>query len=110
MNEEVARYIAEAPLDQGETMEAIRKIIHREVPSVVENFKWGRPVFSTDSDFAYFKTTKSYLIFGVFKFDRIRTHRELLEGTGQDMRHIKIRKPGDLQPEIIKNWIKDITG
>ena len=29
MNEEVARYIAEAPLDQGETMEAIRKIIHR---------------------------------------------------------------------------------
>lgn len=109
MNEQITTYIAEAPEEQRKIMEAIRQIIHKEVPSVVENFKWSRPVFSTDADFAYFKTAKSYLTFGIFKFDKIKDNVALLEGTGKDMRHIKIKKIEDLQPEIIKNWVQQIT-
>jgi hypothetical protein len=89
MNELVTQYIAGAPEEQRQIMEALQLIIHQEVPSVVENFKWSRPVFSTEKDFAYFKTTKSSLTFGFFAFEKIRDHRELLEGTGKDMRHIK---------------------
>ena len=95
MNEQVSIYIAGAPESQRKIMEVLRSIIHQEVPSVTEHFKWGRPVFSTDTDFAYFKTAKTYLTFGVFKFEKIKEHRELLEGTGKDMRHIKIKKTGE---------------
>lgn len=109
MNEQVSKYISEAPEEQKKIMETIRKMIHKEVPSIKENFKWGRPVFSTDTDFAYFKTGKSYLTFGIFKFDKIKDNRNLLEGTGKDMRHIKIKKTDDLQPTIVKNWLHQIT-
>ncbi|MBX2963324.1 MAG: DUF1801 domain-containing protein [Cyclobacteriaceae bacterium] len=109
MNEQVTKYISEATKEQMEIMEAIRTIIHKEVPSVTENFKWSRPVFSTDTDFAYFKTAKSYLTFGIFKFDKITDNKNLLEGTGKDMRHIKIKKIDDLQPSVIKKWIHQIT-
>lgn len=109
MNNQVTKYISEAADEQKKIMEAIRSIIHKEVPSVTENFKWNRPVFSTDTDFAYFKTAKSYLTFGIFKYDKIKDNRNLLEGIGKDMRHIKIKKIDDLQPEIIKNWLQQIT-
>ncbi len=108
MNDQVTAYISEAPEEQRKIMEAIRDIIHTEVSSVAENFKWSRPVFSTDTDFAYFKTAKSYLTFGVFKFEEIKNHQDLLEGSGKDMRHIKIKRLEDLQPEIIKSWIGQI--
>jgi hypothetical protein len=109
MNELVTKYISEAPEEQMKIMEEIRAIIHKEVPLVTENFKWSRPVFSTDTDFAYFKTAKSYLTFGIFKFEKIKDHNNLLEGTGKDMRHIKIKKIEDVQASIIKNWLIQIT-
>ena len=109
MNEQITKYILEAPEAQREVMEIIRLTIHSEVPSVIENFKWGRPVFSTDSDFAYFKISKSHLTFGIFKFERIRDNVDLLEGTGKDMRHIKIKKIDDLKLVIIKEWLHQIT-
>lgn len=108
MNEQVTKYISQAPKDQREIMERLRETIHKEVPSVIENFKWSRPVFSTDTDFAYFKTTKSYLTFGIFKFEKIKDNAHLLEGTGKDMRHIKIKKLEDLKPQIIQKWIHQI--
>lgn len=108
MNEQVTKYILEAPEEQTRIMEKIRELIHKEVPEVVENFKWSRPVFSTETDFAYFKTTKAYLTFGIFQFDKIKDHSQLLEGTGKDMRHIKIKKLEDLQPEVIKTWLHQL--
>jgi hypothetical protein len=109
MNPEVNQYIENAPEQQQLLMQKIRELIYQEVPEVVENFKWSRPVFSTASDFAYFKTAKAYLTFGIFKFEKITEHAELLEGTGKDMRHLKIKKLEDLNPEIIKKWLHQVT-
>ncbi|MBW6491928.1 MAG: DUF1801 domain-containing protein [Lentimicrobium sp.] len=106
---QVTKYILKAPKVQKKLMEEIRALIHGEVPEVVENFKWSRPVFSTGKDFAYFKTTKAYLTFGFFESDKIRDNSHLLEGTGKEMRHIKLRKTTDFQPDIIINWIQQIT-
>lgn len=109
MNEQVSQYITKAPAKQREIMESIRQIIHEEVPTVVENFKWSRPVFTASGDFVYLKASKDYLTLGIFKFNKISVHKELLEGTGKDMRHIKIRKPDDLKPEVLREWIREIT-
>lgn len=108
MNEQVTSYISRAPEEQKKVMEIIRALIREEVPSVNENFKWSRPVFSTDSDFAYFKTAKSYVTFGFFKFDKIKDHLNLLEGTGKNMRHIKIKKADDVKVEILRKWIRQV--
>ncbi len=109
MNKQITTYIAAASEEQKKIMEILRDIIHQEVPAVVESFKWSRPVFSTDTDFAYFKIAKNYLTFGVSKFHKIKEHAHLLEGTGKDMRHLKIKKPEDIQPEIIRNWVRELS-
>lgn len=49
------------------------------------------------------------LTFGIFNYEKIKDHVHLLEGTGKNMRHIKIKKYEDLQPEVIKTWIRKIT-
>jgi len=110
MNEQITKYISEAPEEQKKIMEKIRELIHTTVEGVVENFKWSRPVFSTDKDFAYFKTAKNYLTFGIFDFEKIENDIHLLEGTGKDMRHIKIKKLDDLQTDVIKKWMISLSG
>lgn len=109
MNIQVTDYIAQAPEEQRKIMEQLRELIHREVPGATENFKWSRPVFTADGDFAYFKTAKAYVTLGFFKSEKIEDHSHLLEGTGKDMRHFKIRNMEAVQPEIISKWIEQVN-
>jgi hypothetical protein len=109
MNEQVSGFINEAPTEQREIMETVRKIIHEAVPGVQEEFKWSRPVFTKGKDFAYFKTAKGYVTVGFFQSQKLDDPDGLLEGTGKDMRHIKIRKPGDLNPELLGKWFRLLT-
>jgi len=103
-SKQIADYIAAAPGDQAVFMEKIREIIRQAVPNVEENFKWGRPVFSATKDFAYFKSAKAYLTVGFFNFHNLKDPDNLLEGTGKDMRHIKIKKAGDINETLLREW------
>jgi hypothetical protein len=109
MTPQIDKYISDAPDDQRKIMERLRQMIHEEVPEVSESIKWSRPVFSTSHDFAYFKTAKSYLTLGFFHFDKITQSIDLLEGTGKDMRHIKIKSFEKLPADIIRVWIRQVT-
>jgi hypothetical protein len=80
------------------------------VPGLIENYKWSRPVFSTTSDFAYFKTAKNYLTFGFFQFHKIKTRAEILEGSGKDMRHIKFKALGEIKEDLLRTWIRELVG
>jgi hypothetical protein len=108
MNQQITEYILKAPEEQRKLMEQIRNIIHDEIPDIIENIKWSRPVFSRNTDIVYFKTEKTYFTLGFFKHDRIKENAHLLEGTGKSMRHVKLRNPDDLQLTIIRNWLKEI--
>ena len=108
-NKEVSQYINEAPTEQKKIMEEIRKIIHSAVPKGVENYKWSRPVFSTARDFAYLKSAKAYVTLGFFEFQKLEDEQNLLEGTGKDMRHIKIRKLEDINSTMLGNWFKILS-
>ena len=71
--------------------------------------KWSRPVFRKGQDFAYLKSTKAYVTLGFFRSDKLEDPNHLLEGTGKDMRHIKIRKTTDLDPTLLKAWFRAAT-
>jgi hypothetical protein len=104
MNEHVTNYIEEASDEQKVIMKKIRQLIKKAVPSVEENFKWGRPIFTATKDFAYLKTAKAYVTLGFFNFEKIKNDLHLLEGTGKDMRHIKIKKASDIDSELLTKW------
>lgn len=109
MNPQVSEYIKNAPEDQGEIMAAIRKLIHQNVEGVAEEYKWSRPVFRLDKDFAYLKTAKNHVTLGFFNFEKINDKDNELEGTGKEMRHIKIKSMSDIDEGKLKDWIKAVA-
>ena len=110
MNLQVTDYINNAPAEQKAIMESLLQLIHHQVPNVQESFKWSRPVFSTDKDIAYLKTAKAYVTFGFMQAEKLKENLHLLEGSGKDMRHIKIRKLADIDKDLLSLWMKDMTG
>ncbi len=106
MNEQVTTYINEAPPEQQQIMQQLRQLVHESVKGVQEEFKWSRPVFKKENQFAYLKTAKGYVTLGFFNFQNLPEPDNLLEGTGKDMRHIKIKKAADINNALLKNWLK----
>jgi hypothetical protein len=90
-------------------MKQVRKLVHQVFPGVKEDFKWGRPVFSAKKDFAYLKAAKGYISLGFFNVETLAADVHLLEGTGKDMRHIKIRKFVDLDEALLIKWFQLLT-
>jgi len=106
MNPQVSEYINAAPEAQKQIMEQLRKLIHKAIPNVKEEFKWSRPVFNAGKDFAYFKTTKIALTLGFSDYKKLHDPENLLEGTGKNLRHLKIKKPEDINQELLIEWFK----
>ena len=105
MHLQVTEYITNSG-NQQEILQTIRQLIHETVPQVTEEFKWGRPVFRASKDFAYFKTAKSYVTLGFFSFQKLHDPTNLLEGTGKDMRHIKLKTIKDIDRDLLAAWFK----
>lgn len=107
MNEQVTEYINNAPKAQKAIMDILRSLIHQQVAGVTESFKWSRPVFRLKKDFAYFQSNKGYVNLGFYNaIDQLDDPKGLLEGTGKAMRHIKLRGPADIDPELLSKWLR----
>ena len=102
---QVTEYIANAS-NQREILQTIRKLIHETVPQVTEEFKWSRPVFRAEKDFAYLNTAKAYVTLGFFNFEKLHDPGNRLEGTGKDMRHIKLKTINDIDRNLLTSWFE----
>ncbi len=107
MNKEVTRYIDSSSESHREILVALRKLIFSTVPNVSEQFKWSRPVYASDKDFCYIKTTKKHITLGFFEFDKIVTNKNLIEGTGKSMRHIKLNRIEEIEGLQITQMIQE---
>ncbi|RYZ19952.1 MAG: DUF1801 domain-containing protein [Chitinophagaceae bacterium] len=110
MNPEVSAYIAATPEDQQPLLEALRRLVHEVLPGVQEDFKWSRPVFRMGRDFAYLKAQRGYVTLGFYDAAPLSDPLRLLEGTGKQMRHIKLRGEADLAAAPLKEWILQAAG
>jgi hypothetical protein len=109
MNQEITNYINSAPENQKELMIKVRHILHHAVPGVVESYKWNRPVFGTSKDFAYLLTTKAHVNLGFYNYQKLVDEKKLLEGTGKDMRHIKLKTVADIDEKLLTEWFRTLS-
>ena len=107
MNNQVTSYIQQAPEEQRKIMDAVRQLIHESVNDVQEEFKWSRPVFRKGQDFAYLKIASTYVTLGFFQYQKLDDPDHLLEGSGKDMRHIKLKKAEDINSKLLRKWFID---
>jgi hypothetical protein len=108
MNQEVTKYIEKAIEPHQGLLLELRKRIMSIVPDATEQFKWSRPVYGLEKDFCYLQTTKKHVTLGFFEFDKIKTNKNLIEGTGKSMRHIKLSSIDDIHAFQIEKMLEEV--
>lgn len=104
---EVDAWFDKLSKDQRPLLESLRKLVLSVNPKIVEEFKWGRPCYSGANGLVcYLHKTKDHATLGFYHAAGLKDPKKLLEGTGKDMRHIKIRSRDDIDEPAMKSLIK----
>lgn len=107
MNNQISEYVENSSPEFKKIMVTIRQLIHENIPNVIEEFKWNRPIFKTEKDFAYLKVNKNDVTLGfTHNINALVDPQNLLQGTGKTMRHIKIKKHSDIDSNQLIEWLK----
>lgn len=109
INKKVSDYFSHATEEQIAVLNALRKLIHDTVGNVSEEIKWNMPVFNNGKDFAYLRFAKKHITLGFYNIDKIQDPDNLLEGEGNTLKHIKIKSMDEIKPNVIAEWLKQIT-
>jgi hypothetical protein len=80
-----------------ETVTRLRTFVKKAVPKLQETLNpWGIATFESDGPFSYFLIGKHHVTFGFLRGTSLADPKGLLEGTGKNVRHVKLRSPDDI--------------
>jgi hypothetical protein len=100
-------WFSTAPENQKPALDALRAIVLSAAQGLVEEIKWSRPCYSTPTGmFCYLHRTKNHVTIGFQQGASLKDPKSLLEGTGKDMRHIKITDAGDIDRSAILHLVQ----
>ncbi len=106
-SKEITEYINSLPEDKKEIVIALRSIILSIDPSLNESLKWKQPVYSKKGDICYIFPTGGHVNLGFYRAIELKDPKKLLEGTGKNMRHIKIRSLEEIDKEYFWELVSD---
>jgi hypothetical protein len=90
-------YLADQPPKNRTLIRALRKFVKRTAPKLVESVKWGNGCWVNGKDpVAYVYSDTGLVQFGFFRGASLDDPKGLLEGKGEYVRHIKVRKTADI--------------
>ena len=100
--------------DEGrETADAVRALIRRLDPDVVEviwpqqgTIGWGIGPKKMSEHYAYLAVHPRHVNLGFYRGASLPDPATLLEGSGQAMRHVKLHGPADLQRQEITDLLR----
>jgi hypothetical protein len=92
---------------RGDVLRAIDRIVRDAAPSATGSIKWSQPVYEVKGPFAYVKPFTNAVNFGFWRGADLADPKALLEGTGDRMRHVKIRSTSDVRPAEFTAWVKE---
>jgi hypothetical protein len=106
---EVDHYIEDLPENIQKITDALRKIILDSSPNLLEEYKWSMPNYSYNGLVCYLQASKKHVNLGFHKGNElIESDTDTrLQGTGKTMRHIKIMKMEEIQPEAFAALIQE---
>jgi hypothetical protein len=95
---EIERYILAQRPRQRPLLRLLRKLIKEVLPSVSEELRWGRPCYLVGpGKVAYLQAAVDHVSLGIFQGGEFEDPKGLLEGAGQDQRHVKVRMASDIK-------------
>ncbi|SDO14972.1 hypothetical protein SAMN05518871_11122 [Psychrobacillus sp. OK028] len=105
---EVDQFILGLPEDTQNIAKTLREIILDSSPVLVEEYKWSMPNYSYKGLVCYLQTAKKHVNLGFQKGNELvdKDINNLLQGSGKNMRHIKITKIEEIQSEAFRSLIQ----
>ena len=91
------QYLADQPPRNQTIIRALRRLVKRVAPDLRESVKWGNGCWvKGEVPVSYVYSGPDYLQFGFFGGAALKDPKELLEGKGKYVRHIKLHKTSDI--------------
>jgi hypothetical protein len=91
-----------------EIIRGLRELIQDVVPEVKETVNpWGMPTFELNGPMGYFMVAAKHITFGFQRGTSLTDPKGLLEGTGKNLRHVKLRKVEDLQRDGLRQLVEE---
>lgn len=86
---------------------ALRSCVKKLVPGVKQTVNaWGIPTFEAPDPFCFYMAGKNHVTLGFHHGTSLEDPRGLLEGTGKNLRHVKLRVAEDLDQKGLKNLVR----
>ncbi|HXJ07630.1 MAG TPA: DUF1801 domain-containing protein [Candidatus Acidoferrum sp.] len=84
----------------------LRSLVKAAVPGTkITLNSWGIPTFETKDPFCFYMAGKNHITFGFHYGTSLNDPEGLLEGTGKNIRHVKLRAVQDLEQKGLKNLV-----
>ena len=100
-------WLAALPAEWKGVAVELLKIVRKAAPKAEEAIKWGMPVYSQNGLVCYLRDYTSYVTLGFYQAGTALPDPDgLLEGTGRDMRHVKVRSAKDIRPALFETWVR----
>jgi hypothetical protein len=85
----------------------LRALVKKLIPGVRQYVNpWRLPTFASHGPLGYFMIGKSHITFGLYRATSLVDPEDLLEGTGKNLRHVKIRTVEDLRRPGLSQLIR----
>jgi len=109
MKTNVERFFLGLPDVKRQLAMELREIMLDKQNDIEEDIKWGQLTFSKNNKniaFIYTYPDANYINLGFFKAVHLADPDQLFEGTGKQMRHIKIYIDKGIPAIQVKEWVQ----
>ena len=110
--DKIDQYLLSLPDSKRAAALELREIILSADKIITEAIKWNNLNFTIfKNNFAFIYTYKQvdYINLGFFQAVDLFDPKKLFEGTGEKMRHIKVKSPKDIPAAQVKKWVKEVV-
>jgi hypothetical protein len=104
-------YLKDQPAKNRTIIRALRRFVAQAQPGLEESVKWGNGCWVKGKlPVSYVYSAPDHVQFGFVRGSSLKDPKKLLEGNGQYVRHVKVRKPADIDEAVLKAWLKQAAG
>jgi len=107
LGQDVTVYFASLGASQRSLAERLDRIVRAAAPMASAAIKWGMPVYEHRGMLCYIRARPNYVTFGFYEQGTsLSDPKGLLEGTGDNMRHIKLAGEGGMDDEYLSGLVR----
>jgi hypothetical protein len=100
-------YLGTKNLGQQEIANQLRLFVKKTLPQSKEGINpWRIPIFESNGPICYYMAGKNHITLGFIRGTSLPDPEGLLEGTGKNLRHVKIKSTDDLKRKGLRELLK----